>query len=224
MALLIAAALHLILTSFLLRRFIVKGKSTGLIMELPPYHKPNFKTIWTYAWTNEKAYLKRGFSIIALASFLVWFFAYFPDGNMETSFLASTGKFLNPIGNLMGFDWRLMVALIVAMMAKECALAAIAIIYGVGPELSQMTGLAVVAPDPGFEHAALGSILMQTITPESALAFLFALTFSIPCSATIGVLYSETRSLKWTAGASLYYTLSSLAAGILAYHAALLIF
>lgn len=224
MALLITAALHLALTSFLLRRFIVKGKSTGLIMELPPYHRPNFKTIWNYAWTNEKAYLKRGFSIIALASFLIWFLAYFPNGNMETSFLSATGKFLNPIGNLMGFDWRLMVALIVAMLAKESALAAIAIIYGIGPGLSQVTGMAVTKSDPGFEHEALGSILMQTTGPEAALAFLFALTFSIPCSATIGVMYSETKSLKWTAGAATYYTLTSLATGILVYHAALFIF
>jgi ferrous iron transport protein B len=224
LALLITAALHLALTSFLLRRFIVKGESTGLIMELPPYHKPNFKTIWTYAWTNEKGYLKRGFSIIAMASFIVWFFSYFPEGKIETSFLASTGSFLNPIGNLMGCDWKLMAALIVSVMAKESALPAIAILYGTGQGLSSITGLAAVTPGGEHTHNELASILMQSISPESALAFLFALTFSIPCSATISVLYTETRSLKWTAGASTYYTLSSLVAGILAYQAALLIF
>ena len=224
LALLMTAALHLALTSFLLRRFIVKGESTGLIMELPPYHKPNFKTIWTYAWTNEKGYLKRGFSIIAMASFLVWFFSYFPGGKIETSFLASTGSFLNPVGNLMGCDWKLMAALIVAVAAKESALPAIAILYGTGQGLSSITGLASVTPGGEFSHEALASILMQSITPESALAFIFALTFSIPCSATISVLYTETRSLKWTAGASIYYTLSSLLAGTLAYHAALFIF
>ncbi len=224
MALLITTALHLALTSFLLRRIVIKGNRTGLIMELPPYHKPNLKTIWTYAWTNEKAYLKRGFTVIALTSFLVWLLAYFPDGNIDTSLLASIGKFLNPIGNLMGFDWRLMVALIAAMVSKEAALAAIGIVYGFGHELSSLTGLAMVAPPEGGELEALESILMQTISPESALAFLFVITFSIPCSATIGVLYSETRSLKWAAGATLYYTLSSLVAGILVYHGGLLIF
>ena len=224
LALLITAALHLALTSFLLRRFIVKGERTGLIMELPPYHKPNFKTIWTYAWTNEKGYLKRGFSIIALASFIVWFFSYFPEGKIETSFLASTGSFLNPIGSMMGCDWKLMAALIVAIMAKESALPAIAIVYGAGQGLSSITGLASVTPGGELKHEVLASILMQAISPESALAFLFALTFSIPCSATIAVLYTETRSLKWTAGASAYYTFSSLVAGILAYQAALLIF
>lgn len=223
-ALLITAGFHLALTSFLLRQTVIKGKRTGLIMELPPYHKPNFKTIWNYAWTNEKAYLKRGFTVIAFTSFFVWLLAYFPDGNIETSFLASTGKLLNPIGKLMGFDWRLMVALIVAMVSKEAALAAIGIVYGFGHELSSLTGLAMVAPPNGSELKVLESILMQTISPESALAFLFVITFSIPCSATIGVLYSETRSLKWTAGATAYYTLSSFLVGILVYHGALLIF
>jgi ferrous iron transport protein B len=219
--LLIVIILHLILTSFLLRRIVVKGEHTGLIMDLPPYHKPNIKTIWGYAWTNGKAFLKRGFTIIALVSFVVWLFSYFPDGNIETSFLASTGKFLNPIGQLMGFDWRLMVALIVAMVSKEASLAAIAVIYGIGQKSTSVTSM--IGATGTFEQEALGSILSQTISPAAALAFLFALTFSIPCMATIGALYSETRSLKWTAGASVYYTLSSLIAGILAYHAGLLI-
>ena len=224
-ALLIVIVLHLFLTSFLLRSVVVKGEHTGLIMDLPPYHKPNIKTIWGYAWTNGKAFLKRGFTIIALVSFIVWLFSYFPDGNIETSFLASTGKFLNPVGQLMGFDWRLMVCLIAAMAAKEASLATIAIIYGVGQKVSSITGLMGVMFTTGiYEREALGSILLQTISPAAALAFLFALTFSIPCLATIGALYSETRSLKWTAGASVYYTLSSLVAGILAYHAGLLIF
>ena len=220
-ALLIAVAFHLILTSFLLRRIVVRGEYTGLIMDLPPYHKPSFRTIWGYAWTNGKAFLKRGFTLIALVSVFIWLLTYFPNGNIETSFLASTGKFLNPVGKLMGFDWRLMVCLIAAMAAKEAALAAIAIIYGVGQKVSSLTALMVTTGT--YEREVLGSILMQTISPAAALAFLFALTFSIPCLATIGALYSETKSLKWTAGASVYYTLSSLVAGILAYHAGLLI-
>ena len=219
--LLIAAAFHLILTSFLLRRIVVKGEATGLIMDLPPYHKPNLKTIWGYVWTNGKAYLKRGFTVIALMSFFIWLLSYFPNGNIETSFLASIGKFLNPVGKLMGFDWRLMVALIAATASKEAALATIAIIYGIGQKVTSLTGVMITTGI--YEREALGSILMQTISPAAALAFLFAITFSIPCMATIGVLYSETRSLKWTAGASVYYTLSSLVMGILAYHAGLLI-
>ena len=221
-ALLIAAAFHLVLTSFLLRRIVVKGEHSGLIMDLPPYHKPNLKTIWGYAWTNGKAFLKRGFTLIALMCLFVWLLSYFPNGNIETSFLASTGRFLNPVGKLMGFDWRLMVALIAATASKEAALATIAIIYGVGQKVSSLTALMVTTGI--YEREALGSILMQTISPAAALAFLFAITFSIPCMATIAVLYSETRSLKWPAGASVYYTLSSLVAGILAYHAGLLIF
>lgn len=111
-------------------------------------------------------------------------------------------------------------ALIAATVSKESALAAIGIVYGFGQELSSLTGLAMVAP--GENHGVLESILTQNISPASA--FLFVITFSIPCSATIGVLYSETTSLKWTVGATAYYTLSSLLAGILAYQVGRLVF
>ncbi len=221
-ALLIVMVFHLFLTSFLLRRFVVKGEQTGLIMDLPPYHKPNFKTIWEYTWTHGKAFLKRGFTLIAVVSFFVWLLSYLPNGNIETSFLASTGKFLNPIGKLMGFDWRLMVALVAAVASKEAALASLAIIYGIGQGASSITG--AIFASGIYEHAALGSILTQAITPAAALAFIFAFFFSIPCLGTVGVIYSETKSLKWTVGASAYYTVSSLIAGILAYNVGLLIF
>lgn len=221
-ALLIVMVLHLFLTSFLLRHVVIKGERTGLIMDLPPYHKPNLKTIWGYAWTHGKAFLKRGFTLIALVSFFVWLLSYLPNGNIETSFLASTGKFLNPIGKLMGFDWRLMVALAAAVASKEAALASLAIIYGIGQGVTSITGMIVTSGI--YEHTALGSILTQTIAPAAALAFIFAFFFSIPCLGTVGVLYSETKSLKWTIGAAVYYSLSSLIAGILAYNVGLLIF
>ncbi len=221
-ALLIVIVFHLIITSFLLRHIVVKGDRAGLIMDLPPYHKPNIKTIWGYAWMNGKAFLKRGFTLIALVSFVVWLLSYFPDGNIETSFLASTGKFLNPIGELMGFDWRLMVALIVAMASKEASLAAIAVLFGIGQKFTSVTGM--IGATGIYKQEALGSILVQTISPAAALAFIFALTFSIPCIGTMGAFYSETKSLKWTAGASVYYTVSSLVAGILVYNISLLFF
>lgn len=71
-SLLVVMVLHLVLTSSLLRKFVLKGEKTGLIMELPPYHKPNWRTIWGY----------------------VWAFSYQPDGNMENSALAVSAGFL----------------------------------------------------------------------------------------------------------------------------------
>ena len=76
----------------------------------------------------------------------------------------------------------------------------------------------------GYEKAALAGTILDTVSPASALAFIFAFFFSIPCIGTVATIYSETKSLKWTAGSSLYYLLTSFTAAALAYRVGLLIF
>ena len=92
LSLLVVMVLHLSLTSFLLRRFVVPGETSGLIMELPPYHKPNWKTIFGHVWVQVKAFLKRALTLIAALSIVTWALSYRADGNMELSVLASIGK------------------------------------------------------------------------------------------------------------------------------------
>jgi len=221
-SLLAVTVLHLALTSLLLRKTVVKGETTGLIIELPPYHKPNWKTIGGYVWRNAMAFLKRGVTLIALVSLLIWALSYRADGNIELSLLASIGRFFDPISGLMGMDWRLMIALIAAVASKEATLATLAVLYGAGQSTSSLGELAT--NHSGLDLAALTGTLSQVVTPATALAFIFAYFFSIPCSGAVGAIYSETRSWKWTGGSCLYYSLSSLVFGILAYNAGLLIF
>lgn len=218
----LAMAIQLIITSVLMRRLLPDEDYTGLIMELPPYHKPNFRTIFIYTWTFAKGFLKRGFTLIATVSFFVWVLSYFPNGNIETSFLSMIGQGLNPIGRLMGMDWRLIVALIAAIASKEAALASLAVIYGIGSGVTSITE--IFSTKVGFEHSALGEALLNSISPATALAFIFAFFFSIPCVGTLGAIYSETKSIKWTAGSACYYTFSSIAFGVIAYNIGLIIF
>jgi ferrous iron transport protein B len=75
-----------------------------------------------------------------------------------------------------------------------------------------------------FDMAALTGALSQSVSPAGALAFIFAFFFSIPCIGTVGAVYSETKSWRWTLGSCLYYTVSSLFFGMLAYRIGLLIF
>ncbi len=222
LSLLAAMLIHLAVTSALLRNIVVKGEQTGLIMELPPYHKPNWKTIWGYVWVQVKAFAKRAVTLIAFISLAVWALSYQQDGNMENSILASIGKFFDPISGLMGLDWRLFIALIAAVAAKEASLSVLAVLYGAGGGIVSITGL--LFAEGAVDQAAIAGGLANSVSPASALAFLFAFFFSIPCIGTVATIYSETKSLKWTAGSSLYYTLSSFIAGLLAYHIGLIIF
>ncbi len=222
-SLLLVMVLYLVLTSVLLRKTVLKGESTGLIMELPPYHKPNWNTILGYVWVQVKGFLKRAVTLITVITIFIWALSYQPDGNIENSILASIGRFFDPLSGLMGLDWKLFIALVAAIVAKEASLSVLAVLYGIGQGCMSITSL-LIPGSGGFEEASLIGSLTHSISPASALAFIFAFFFSIPCIGTIATINSETRSLGWTAGCSLYYTLISFIAGVLAYHAGLIIF
>ena len=226
LALIAATILHLIITARLFGATVLKGESTGLIMELPPYHRPNWRTIGTFVAGKGKGFLQRALTLIAVASMVIWLLSYFPGGGIEGSYLASFGKIFEPIGSLMGMDWRLLISLMTAAISKEAALAALAVIYGIAPGAgTSITGLMMdVMAGRAGDGAALGLQVLEAVSPASALAFIFAVFFSIPCIAAVGVVYSETRSLKWTFGIASYYTLMSIIAGIIAYNIGLLIF
>jgi ferrous iron transport protein B len=97
-----------------------------------------------------------------------------------------------------------------------------AVLYGLGQGVSSLTNLLIASPE--VEQAAVGGALAGAISPASALAFIFAFFFSIPCIGTVAAIHSETRSLKLTLGCCLYYIATSFIMGVLAYHVGLLIF
>jgi len=193
-------------------------------MELPPYHKPNWKTIWNFTWGHTKSFITRGVTLVAGASVVIWALSYLPYGNIETSILGVAGRTIEPAGRLLGLDWRLMVALLASMASKEAALATLGVLYGIssGVGTTSLTGLILGAE--AVEHTAIASAIQASVSPASALAFIFAAFFSVPCLGTLGAIYSETRSWKWTLGATAYYTFAALLAGFLAYHVGLIIF
>jgi ferrous iron transport protein B len=108
---------------------------------------------------------------------LVWLLSVLPHGKLETSYLASAGRLLVPFGAWMGLDWRMIVALLTSIVAKENTIATLGVLY-------QGTGLRTMA---------------AVITPAAALAFLVIQVTFVPCVATIAAIRQETRSWRWTA-------------------------
>ena len=224
----VAAAVALLvqtyITSRLLDHTVLRGAETGMIMELPPYHMPNWQTIWAHVWRRFTSFVQKAGSLIAFIIAVIWALSYFPNGNMVDSYLAVVGKAFEPLGVLMGMDWKLLTCLFVAFFSKEAALIAIAVLYGIQIEEGALTGLMMDNIFPEVGNDAVGRFLAGNVSRPSALAFIFALLFSIPCYATIGAVYYETKSLKWTIGSAIYYTTLSLVWGIAAYHIGLLFF
>jgi len=219
-----ALLLQTVITSKLLDHSVLKGIGDGMLMELPPYHMPNWRTIWNYVWRHLKAFLQKAGSLIMAIVVVVWALSYFPGGNMVDSYLASAVRCFEPVGMLMGMDWKLLTCLFVAFFSKEAALIAMAVLYGLQTADGSLPHMMMGQLFPQAGNAAVGRVLAESVSRPSALAFIFAILFSVPCYATVGAIYYETKSLKWTLGSVIYYTTLSLVWGIAAYQAGLLIF
>ncbi|HNS52326.1 MAG TPA: ferrous iron transport protein B [Anaerolineae bacterium] len=186
-----------------LGRWVLRGERAAFIMELPLYHRPKAATIGLQVWQNSAEFLKKAGTLILIMSVVIWALSTLPHGQIETSYLASIGKALTPVGRLMGQDWKMIVALLSSLVAKENSIVTLGVLFG-------------AADNP----SGLSASLARSLAPASALAFLVAQMLFIPCVATVAAMQQETRSWKWTAFATVLLAALSLAGGILTYQAA----
>ncbi len=196
----------LMILGVIFHKLILGGEQRAFIMELPLYHFPNLRTIGESIWTRLLDFLKMAGSVILVVSILLWALSTFPGGSLETSYLAGFGRWLSPLGSLIGLQWPMLVALIASFIRKENTIPTLAVLYGVN---SQQTGLAAA--------------LSGQIVPAAALAFLAMQVLFIPCLATMATIRQETHSWRWTAGITGLLLVISFSAGILIFQAARLI-
>jgi ferrous iron transport protein B len=187
----------------LLSRTLFRGQHTAFIMELPLYHVPNPRTIGLFVWNNIWAFLRKAGTIILVVALAVWALSNFPGAVIEQSYLARFGRALAPVGQLMGMDWRMIVALLSSFVAKENAIATLGILYGTGAE-----------------GKGLAEIISAVVPPATGLAFLTATMLFIPCLATLVVMHQETRSWRWTLFSVALHLVIVLIAGTTVYQGA----
>jgi ferrous iron transport protein B len=183
-----------ILMALLFRRTIpyFKGKPSPFILELPLYAMPTIKTTLIHMWERGSLFLKKAGTIIFLGIITVWFLSNYPwetvhQGGkvvLENSYLAMLGRFVEPALHPLGFNWMAAAALFFGFIAKEIVVGTFAVFFGLseeaGGELSETLRSAGV------------------FTPVTGVAFMaFSLIYT-PCIATLGVIYRETGSWKWT--------------------------
>lgn len=188
----------LVLLGISVNRIVHRGKHSPFIMEIPLYHLPNLRTIGLYVWHNTFAFIKKAGGVIVIFSIIVWLFSWLPSGDLQTSLIARFGRWLAPVGGLMGLtDWRLIVALLTSFIAKENTIAALGILYGVSEQ-----------------SVALPIRIASTVTPAAAFSFLIVQMLFIPCIATVAVIRGETRSWKFTLLSLALLLVISISAGI----------
>lgn len=178
--LVLVALVVLAASGALINRLVFKSQRAAFIMELPLYHVPNWRTIGLAVWQRTMAFVRKAGTLILGVSVVVWALSVFPGGDVERSFLAAIGRWLEPAGRLVGLDWRLVVALLSSFVAKENAIATLGVLFGAG------------------EGPGLAQRLAATYPAATGLAFMVAEMLFIPCVATMGAIRQETGSWRWT--------------------------
>lgn len=170
-----------ILSAAVLNRTAFRGKPIPFVMELPNYRLPSAKSVCRLMWDKAKDFIERAFTIIFLATIVIWFLQTFDlrfnvVAESEDSLLALIGQGIAPLFGPLGFsDWRVSTALITGFTAKEAVVST----------LSVLTGTSI---------ANLSGVLGSMFSGLSAASFLVFTLLYTPCVAAIAAVKREMQS------------------------------
>ena len=197
-----------------------KSERVGLIMELPPYHKPDFRNILYVTFQRTFDIFCRALRVISIVSIVFFALTYGFGGNAESSILYRFGKVIEPVTMFFGLKWQAFLAFCASAISKESLLGVLNTLYGTGGSLVSSTFGAKAADNA----SGISEILSANFTQAQGLAFIFAISFNMPCVSALAATARETHSVKWTAKIGAFYTVAALSVSCIVYHIGLLIF
>ena len=142
-----------ILIALLYKKTLFKGEAVPFVMELPNYRLPSARNVMQLLWEKAKDFLQRAFSVILIATIVVWFLKSFDFrfnlvANSHDSILAAVSGLLAPLFIPVGLgDWRIVTSLISGFMAKESVVSVMEILFagqGVGTAISSLTAASLL--------------------------------------------------------------------------------
>ena len=162
----------------------------------------------------------RAIRVISLVSIVFFVLTYGFGGNQESSILYKLGKLIEPVTMFFGLKWQAFLAFCASAISKESLLGVLNTLYGAGGNLVSSTFGAKTAGS----SADISNILAANFTKAEGLAFIFAISFNMPCISALAATARETHSVKWTAKIGVFYTLAALVISCIVYHIGLLVF
>jgi ferrous iron transport protein B len=160
---------------------VFQGEAVPFVMELPNYRMPGWKNVWHLLWDKAKDFLQRAFTVIFIATIVIWFLQTFDFhlnivGDSQTSMLAQIAGLVTPLLKPLGLgDWRISTALITGFMAKESVVATLTVLFGTTQSL------------------------LAAITPLAAASLLVFCLLYTPCVAAIASIRRE-LGRSWALG------------------------
>ncbi|CUU91600.1 ferrous iron transport protein B [Campylobacter hyointestinalis] len=211
----ISGALLGLIAAKVLRILVFKGDDEPFVMEMPKYRLPSVKLIWLTIYSKSMMYLKKAGTFILAASILVWFVSTFPQNPnieekyqqqiqlassdelklelthqknqelMENTYLGMFGKAIEPVFAPLGFNWKMSVATVSGLAAKEVIVSTLGVLYSLGGEVSE-------------NNTTLQQTLAKNIPFATAMAFIVFVMVYLPCLAATAVFSKEAESKKYT--------------------------
>jgi ferrous iron transport protein B len=199
-----------VLAAGVLRRTILKGGRTPLLLELPPYRLPSARTVSRNVGRRTWTFVAGAGPIILGLSMALWALAAFPrtsDGTdsaakttqLETSYIGRAGKLIEPVIRPLGFDWKIGIGILSSFAARETFVPTLGVIYG-------------VEGTDDAKEAAENKTLLDSIradkwpdgrpifTPLVGVSLLVFYVLALQCMSTLAVLKRETNSWRWPVG------------------------
>ena len=203
-----------LISAKVLKVTVFKGLDEPFVMEMPKYRLPSLKLIWHTVLSKTMMYLKKAGTFIAGASMLVWFLSNYPHNMeiqnsydakieraqtkeqkiilqntqseqlLERSYLGHIGKFMQPVFEPLGFDWKMTVALHAGLAAKEVIVSSLGVLYSLGAEVDE-------------SNNSLIDAISEQIPFASAMAFIVFIMIYLPCLAASIVFTREAGHLKY---------------------------
>ena len=193
-----------IIMALIFKKTAFKGEAVPFVMELPNYRMPGLKNVGHLLWDKAKDFLQRAFTVIFIATIVIWFLQNFDTSlnmttNSQNSILALVAGVLAPVFAPVGFgDWRIVTALISGFMAKESVVSSLTVLFG--------------------STAALQSSISL---PGAAALLVFCLLYT-PCVAAIASVKRELGG-KWATAMVIGQCVIAWIAAFAVYHIAMLL-
>ncbi len=233
-AIYIGGALLGLIVAKILRTILFKGEPEPFVMEMPPYRFPSVKALLMELWIKAKIFIKKAGTFIAGAAMIVWFLSSYPVNDnlekeyakkielalnqeqktalqnelaakeLENSYLGQFGKTIEPIFAPIGFDWKMSVATISGLAAKEVVVSTLATLYAVG--------------EADESSSTLIKKLRENIDFKAAIALIVIIMIYSPCVAAMSTFYAEVPQWAWRAFYTIYPNVLAWTLAFVVYH------
>lgn len=233
-AIYILGAILGLIVAKILRIVLFKGEPEPFVMEMPPYRFPSLKALAMELWIKTKLFIKKAGTFIAGTAMIIWFLSSYPVDqklihiyeqkiefakseqektklqnelaakSLENSYLGQFGKAIEPIFAPLGFDWRMSVATISGLAAKEVVVSTLATLYAVG--------------EADENNSTFIQKLRENIDFKAAIALIIIIMIYSPCVAAMSTFYAEVPQWAWRTFYTIYPNVLAWIMAFLAYN------